>query len=248
MSGWPSSGSSVRVAYAGSRLAGVLGVSAPLHGAAWVRLAAVRDRQNTAEVLCALWEDLKPELRALGANQAAILLLRDWPARFLPALGFTFLENIITLRRSDPRAPDETALPGCIVRQAREDDLPSIIALDHAAFDAPWQMGAAELTRAERSSAQSTVAVTETGMLLGYQMSTLYFDGAHLARLAVHPQTQARGVGTLLVASMLHQFQRRGVYGVSVNTQESNMVSQRLYTRLGFTRNGYDLPVWRTGL
>jgi ribosomal protein S18 acetylase RimI-like enzyme len=75
-------------------------------------------------------------------------------------------------------------------------------------------------------------------------MSTLYFDGGHLARLAVLPAARSQGVGRMLVTSMLHHFWRRGVFGVTVNTQESNIASQRLYTRLGFERTGFDLPVW----
>jgi hypothetical protein len=34
------------------------------------------------------------------------------------------------------------------------------------------------------------------------------------------------------------------VLSTTVNTQESNVRSQHLYTRFGFARNGYDLPVW----
>lgn len=243
-----STGSPVRVALQGSRLVGLLGASAPLNGAVWVRLAAVRDHHLTQEILRALWNDLTPELRALGAAQAAMLLLRDWPEAYLPALGFEYLEHIVTLRRSDAREPAEEAAPGCIVRHAREEDIAAITAVDHAAFAPPWQMTAGELARAERSSAYSTVALDPQGALLGYQMSTLYFDGAHLARLAVHPQTQDHGVGRFLVSNMLRQFWRRGVFGVTVNTQDSNAASQRLYTRLGFARTGYDLPVWLADL
>jgi ribosomal protein S18 acetylase RimI-like enzyme len=237
-------GASVRVAYADRRVAGILGISPPLDGAVWVRVAAVGDRYKASAVLNALWQDMLPELHALGATQAAILLLRDWPAKFLPTIGFHYLEDIITLRRSDAAPPDETLVPGIEVRQARDEDTAAIVHIDHAAFAPPWQMGADELTHAERSSAHSTVAVTDTGQIIGYQMSTLYFDGAHLARLAVHPQAQAHGVGHLLVGSMLRHFNRRGVYSVSVNTQEDNTASQRLYTSFGFTRTGYDLPVW----
>ena len=43
---------------------------------------------------------------------------------------------------------------------------------------------------------------------------------------------------------MLRHFWRRGVYGVTVNTQDSNLASQRLYAKFGFARTGYDLPVW----
>lgn len=238
------SGSPVRVAHADRRIAGILGVSAPLNGTVWVRLAAVNDRNHASTVLSALWDDLLPELHALGAQQAAMLLLRDWPVRFLPALGFHYLEQIVTLRRSNHQSPDELTIPGCSIRQARDEDISAIVAIDHAAFSPPWQMGADELMLAERASAHSTVAVAEDDQIIGYQMSTLYFDGAHLARLAVHPQAQSHGIGHLLVGSMLRYFNKRGVYTVSVNTQETNMASQHLYEGLGFERSGYDLPVW----
>lgn len=238
------SGSPVRVAHADHRIAAIMGASAPLEGAVWVRIAAVNDRYDAGAALHALWDDLLPELRALGAHQAAILLLRDWPIKFLPALGFSYLEQIITLRRSDAHAPEELVISGCNIRQARDEDIPAIIAIDHAAFMPPWQMGADELMLAERSSAHSTVAVTKAGEIIGYQMSTLYFDGAHMARLAVHPQAQSHGVGHLLTGSMLRYFNKRGVYNISVNTQETNAASQHVYLALGFERNGYDLPVW----
>jgi len=242
------SGSPVRVALRGAKLLGLMGVSAPLDGASWLRVAAVSDYQDAAAVLATLWEDLKPELGALGTEQVAALLLRDWPERYLPGLGFHFLEDVVTLRRSDPREPAEPGLPGCSIRPMRAEDMPAVIAADHAAFLPPWQMGGEELRRAEESAAWSTVAVTPSGEILGYQMTTLYFDGAHLARLAVIPAARLKGVGRLLVASMLRYFWRRGVYSVTVNTQDSNEAAQRLYARFGFTRTGYDLPVWVTNL
>lgn len=239
-----SSGSPVRVAARGGRLSGLMGFSTPLEGASWLRVAAVSDYQDTGSILSALWEDLLPELRALGVRQVAALLLRDWPERYLPRMGFHYLEDIVTLRHSDAREPAEPEVPGCTIRPMRSEDMPTVIAIDHAAFDPPWQMGGEELRRAEESAAWSTIAVSASGEVVGYQMSTLYFDGAHLARLAVLPHTRSRGIGRLLTASMLHYFWRRGVYGITVNTQESNLASQRLYARLAFERTGYDLPVW----
>jgi ribosomal-protein-alanine N-acetyltransferase len=238
------SGAPIRVASRGSRIAGLMGFSAPLNGTVWLRVAAISDYQDTGGLLSALWDDLKPELRALGATHAAALLLRDWPDRYLPRLGFDYREDIITLKRSDPREPAEESVPGATIRQMRAEDMHAVIAADHAAFEPPWQMGGEELRRAEESSAFSTVAVLPSGTILGYQMSTLYFDGGHLARLAVLPAARSQGVGRMLVTSMLHHFWRRGVFGVTVNTQESNIASQRLYTRLGFERTGFDLPVW----
>jgi ribosomal protein S18 acetylase RimI-like enzyme len=88
-----------------------------------------------------------------------------------------------------------------------------------------------------------TVAERDSA-IIGYQLSTLYFDGGHLARLAVHPSAQGGGVGAALLHDLIQRFMRRGVGSITVNTQASNTRSQRLYQRFGFERNGYDLPVW----
>jgi ribosomal-protein-alanine N-acetyltransferase len=129
------------------------------------------------------------------------------------------------------------------IRLARAEDLPIMAQVDQAAFSPPWQMTLSEIRQAERISANCTVAIYE-GQIVGYQLSTLYFDGAHLARLAVAPNMQRKGVGSALLSTVLRTFARRGVFSMTVNTQSSNEVSQRLYLRYDFRHNGYNLPVW----
>ena len=90
-----------------------------------------------------------------------------------------------------------------------------------------------------------TVAV-KANTILGYQLSTLYFDGAHLARLAIAPQAQGSGVGGALLGNLILRFFKRGIYTMTVNTQTSNQRSRNLYARFGFHPNGYDLPYWWT--
>jgi ribosomal protein S18 acetylase RimI-like enzyme len=67
---------------------------------------------------------------------------------------------------------------------------------------------------------------------------------AHLARLAVLPEIQGRGIGRALVQDLFAQLVRNGVYRVSVNTQNDNATSLRLYQRLGFVRTGEQYPVY----
>ena len=66
----------------------------------WLRLAAVADDMQPAPVLHALWAALQPELNELGIRQIAVLILRDWIVRHLPEIGFTYAEDIVTLRRA----------------------------------------------------------------------------------------------------------------------------------------------------
>ncbi|MBE2183073.1 MAG: GNAT family N-acetyltransferase [Anaerolineae bacterium] len=238
----------IRLAWLNNNLVGLLALSEPLHDTCWVRLAAVLDHTDTHQVIYALWQNAEMELRERGVRRAAMLMIRDWAAPLLQPLGFRFEEEIVTLRHTERMAPEVPMLPENIsLRAARSDDVPAMAAVDHHAFMPPWQMAISDIRQAERVAANSTVAVQNINgqnRIVGYQMSTLYFDGAHLARLAVDPAVQNHGVASALLAELLRYFNRRGVYVVTVNTQASNHVSRHLYSKFAFYPNGYDLPVW----
>ena len=56
---------------------------------------------------------------------------------------------------------------------------------------------------------------------------------------------QGKRVGAILLHDLLTRFSKRGVQTMTVNTQASNIISQRLYQRYKFFRNGFDLPIWQ---
>ena len=232
-----------RLAWQNTQLQGIIAASAPLNQTCWLRIACISDQADAQHILRLLWEALLPELRAQGIHTVALLLVRNWLASYTPALGFHFVEEIITFRRSQLEIPPEPAPTGLTIRLTQPEDLSTILAVDNSAFAPPWQMDGEELRQAERISAICTVAELN-GEIVGYQLSTLYFDGAHLARLAVAPEAQGSGVARALLIDLLRRFERRGVHSMTVNTQSSNVRSQHLYTGFGFERTGYDLPVW----
>jgi [ribosomal protein S18]-alanine N-acetyltransferase len=213
-----------------------------LHKTCWIRLAAVQDHVNQGEVLRTMWDDLRPELRAQDVQLTALLAVRDWITDYAADLGFRYVEDIITLARAGQNLP-EPRQHRLTLRAAEPYDLATLARVDQAAFSPPWQLALDELRQAYRISASCTVALHE-GTIVGYQLSTLYFDGAHLARLAVLPHMQGTGIGAVLLRDVLTRFFRRGVYSMTLNTQATNLRSQRLYRRFGFRPNGYDLPYW----
>lgn len=232
----------VRLAWQGQRLLGVLAASKMLHGSTWIRIAAVEDDAPASEVLRALSSALAIELCESGASQISLLITRDWIEEHARALGFQYDEDVVTLQRSGGNLPALRPTP-VKLRTMTQDDIARVAVVDHAAFTPPWQMGADELRQAYQISAAATVALQDDTMI-GYQISTAYRDGAHLARLAVAPSTQGRGIGSMLLHDVIRRFFRQGVYSMTVNTQASNHRSQRLYRAYGFRRNGYDLGVW----
>lgn len=236
-----------RLVWQGMRLQGMLVMSPPLNGTCWVRIAAVSDHADSQIILRLLWENLAPELRAQGIHTVALLMIRNWLKGDVKSLGFAYSEEIITFRRSIPSVPDEPLPQGLTIRLTQNEDLPAVLDVDNRAFVPPWQMDRHELRQAHRISAASTLAEID-GVCVGYQISTLYFDGSHLARLAVAPDVQGKGIARAILLDTLRRFERRGVHSMTVNTQESNERSQRLYVGFGFERTGYDLPVWMVNL
>jgi len=232
-----------RLAWQHGRLTGMLATAAPLGDTTWIRIAALADNADAQRTFEALFEALHTELIATQVRTVAVLLIRDWLIPFVQPHGFALAEEVITLRRADQPPPLEEQLLNLVIHPTRDGDIPTIARVDQAAFTPPWQLSDDDVREAVRASAYCTVAVSGE-RIVGYQASTMYFDGGHLARLAVLPELQGTGVGSALVNDLLRRFSRRGITSVTVNTQLSNTRSQRLYERYGFRRNGYDLPVW----
>lgn len=243
----------LRLGWMRGRLIGVLAASElivsepPAAGACWMRLAGVTDGYDPVQILSLLWQPLRAEMHDLGVRECDFLMIRQWTEDAARTMGFTPVEQIITLSRDDSRQPQAVEVEGLHLRPAYGDDLAALIAVDHEAFVPPWRMTPNDLKHAMNAASICKVATVERE-IVGYQISTLYFDGAHLARLAVRPAWQGHHVGGALVSDMIRHFGRRGVYAMTVNTQGSNQLSQRLYRRFGFTHNGYDLPVWGISL
>lgn len=234
------------LAWRKDRLVGALGLSIPLNDICWVRLVAVDDRESSTQVLQSLWTRAAADLREQGTQQVAILVMRDWIREQTEKLGFSFVEDIVTLRRYERDLPPQRGQKP-FIRPISYADLPAIAALDHSAFQPAWQLSQQEIWQAHRISRYSSVAVVND-QIVSYQISTTHGMSAHLARLAVAPHMQGLGIGGWMLDDVLRQFMRRNVLSVTVNTQESNKRSQRLYERYFFERNGYDLPVYITDL
>lgn len=231
-----------QLAWDGQRLAGCLILSPPLNGASWLRIVGVDYHYPTAEVLSTLWNGLKAVCQRAHIQQVAVLLINDWLEPYLSLLDMRFKEMVITLRRAGGDLPPRNN-QNLILRHASFEDLATIVAVDHCAFAPPWQLQEEEIRQALRMAASAVVAVDDEE-IIGYQISTRRHTSGHLARLGVRPEAQGRGVGAALIDHLIRNFNQRGIRAMTVNTQESNQRSQRLYFRYGFVRNGYDLPVW----
>jgi ribosomal protein S18 acetylase RimI-like enzyme len=234
------------LAWHNQTLVGALAVAAPIGGATWIRLAAVHDSFDPHQVLADLWPPVREQLRTLDTHEIGALLQRPWLADYVDVFDLQYRELIVTLQRTGGDWPPSRRTD-LVIRYADARDLPLALAIDHAAFAPIWRMSRDALREAIRQSASFKLAYDITHSNtdpVGYQLSTMYHTGGHLARLAILPNWQGQGIGGALLDELLTNFSRRRVLNVSVNTQESNVSSQRLYQHFGFNFTGPDMPIW----
>ncbi len=234
------------LAWINAELVGAMAASAPQGDTAWLRLIVFRRDVEPEKLLAALWPPLQERLINLDVELASVLILYPWLAPHLATLGFTFHEEIVTLRWQGASIPPPRR-KDIHIRHVAWRDAKLAIPVDHAAFAPLWQLDLDSLQQAAHSAASFTLAELDN-RIVGYQLSTLYHEGAHLARLATLPEVQGSGVGGALVGDMIQQYIRRNVAGITVNTQQSNAQSLRLYRRYGFDFTGLNMPVWAVRL
>jgi len=139
--------------------------------------------------------------------------------------------------------PEASFPAGIAVRSMQPDDLPEVAELDAVAFKPLWQNTLDALERA-LPQATSAIVAEDTQGLVGYQISTANPFGAHLARLAVRPDAQRQGIGSLIVTDLIRRLKDKGVARLTVNTQSDNLASLALYDKMGFVVTGEKFPVY----
>ncbi len=201
---------------------------------------------QTGPLRAALETLLEPTLAGLrpaGVRTLVCLTWGDWPEAILPTLGFTRLTQVITLRKEDRRVPplDQRHT---VIRPATPLDLPAVVGVDQAAFDALWCYGPRTVARLQQVMAHMIVA-ERGGTIIGYACGELYSSSGHVVRLAVHPACQRQNVGALLLAHIIRLFFAAGAQAITLNTQVDNTVSQKLYRQFNFRTVGSPTHVWQ---
>ena len=213
---------------------------------AWLRFILPATSFGHDPALDALWDRLQADLQARQVRQVALLAIDEWTGQLAQRWGYDLVNAVITLRRTHGLTPPIE--PPYAVREVRSaEDLQQVAAIDAAAFKPPWVYNYDTILVAQRQATTLTVIENEDRML-GYQLSTSHSRDGHLARLAVLPDFQGRGLGGMLIGEMVRFFEGRGVTTLTVNTQEDNLASQHLYRRLGFYYTGHRVPVWSINL
>lgn len=202
----------------------------------------VRDNWSLHETLSALLAHISPVLQQTGVTDLAFVGTERWLLDELVVHGFVHQETVVTLQKSDWDIPS-LGNRQVAVRAATRADLAGMLAIDEQAFIPLWRNTA--YTLIEQLHTSDYFCLGELGgQIAGYACASLTGRHGHLARLAIHPQYQGQHVGIRLLAEAIGFFRRERVFGVTLNTQQSNTRARRLYEWFGFVTLGREAEVW----
>ena len=226
----------------GTQITAALACPEETKGIAWVRLFVHSGVWSAESAWALLWNEAKQDIARMGGANVAAIVQHSWFKNILESAGFENRQNIVMLEWAyQPWASRGTN--EVYVRRMIEADLPNVVTVDNAAFDPLWHNSHETLRRALEQSLFAMVAEDDRGVI-GYQITTGSSSRAHLARLAVHPSAQGRGVGSIILSDLFTKLVQSGYRKLSVNTQSDNETSLKLYGKMGFTRTGEAYPVY----
>jgi RimJ/RimL family protein N-acetyltransferase len=223
-----------------------LAVPPDSEGIAWIRVLAVASGYDVQTAWMELWRQIEPRLVDAGGVTVAALCLTSWLPALLRETDFMQADSVIHLELEKHRSRERTPARFQPERMMTQD-LGDIARVDREAFDPIWRHSL-EVLELALSQAEYATQVRVGSEAVAYQISTVSAHGGHLARLAVSPEWQGKGIATSMVLDAAHHFLELGLPRLTVNTQASNRGSQRLYQRLGFQHTGQNFPVFQLDL
>jgi ribosomal-protein-alanine N-acetyltransferase len=215
---------------------------------AWIRLFAAATQIPVTQAWDVLWSEAYTQLMEdHKIRYAAAIPLYGWFEALLKRNHFQKTHSIVMLNWDSPKLPETPSNTGVSIRTMTLDDLADVENIDVASFSPIWQNSRTYLEIAFRQAAVATIAEYE-GQPVGYQISTGTPIGGHLARLAVLPHLQGKGIGYALLFDLHNQFSQRGARTITVNTQKDNLASLALYQKTGFQLTGEEYPIYQLEL
>lgn len=206
-----------------------------------LRGAGLADGWPVSDYLQTLLPPSLEVLRAQGATALTYVGSEEWLTVPLQDHGFVVDNTIVAYTKSDWTVPSRGNRE-VSVRPARARDFPTLVAVDQAAFGPLWQ-NMAEVFRDVLADYPYFVVAELDDVVVGYQFCSLAGDQGYLARVAVHPHYQGRGIGVRLMAEAIDFFREEGARDITLNTQQDNQASQRLYRWFGFRLVGEEALV-----
>jgi [ribosomal protein S18]-alanine N-acetyltransferase len=214
------------------------------HDFIWVRSFCASYPSVAERSWPVLLENVENILRDAGIQRMYSISLTSWYEELLRQGGFSSEDRIITLQRENPMMLPHEISPAMQIREFLTDDINQVINVDHLAFPPLWQICKEDFVQALAVSQNKSVVLNTNGDIIGYQISSNIFDSGHIARIAVHPDYQRKGIASILLENLLSRFLSLGVHEITVNTSSDNSTAINLYLHNGFSYTQNNYPIY----
>ncbi len=131
----------------------------------------------------------------------------------------------------------------------REDDLASVLEIEHLSFPNPWRFSTfiGELGNYP-FSIPFVILHSPNERLMGYIILWFIQEEVQISNFALHPDFRRKGVGEAVLRDILHKITKEGAAEIFLEVRPSNRVARSLYEKLGFQilgmrKNYYQSPV-----
>jgi [ribosomal protein S18]-alanine N-acetyltransferase len=141
---------------------------------------------------------------------------------------------------SDDR--DMQVVPKLAIEPMREEDSPTIQAIEKEIFLTPWPKNAYHRELSQNRQA-SYMVMREDGEIVGYGGLWKVFHESHVTTIGVRAKDQRKGYGRALFAALIQRSYALGARWITLEVRPSNDHAIRLYEAFGFKaigrRRGY---------
>lgn len=204
-------------------------------GVAWLRWCAVADGVSASPAAPRMIDEAHAALMQAGVTDVfAIVHPQDWLLIYLQDAGYHTVDRMLTFEIEVAGLAAPPAPAALTLRAAAALDLPSAEQIDAACFAPAWRYPLATM-RPAFDACRIFVLAEWRGAPVGYCCALLNGDHGHVVRLAVVAAHRNAGIGAAMLAHVVRALGQCGARAVTLNTQASNTLSQRLYLRLGFS-------------
>ncbi len=132
----------------------------------------------------------------------------------------------------------ERRTDGITVVPLEHSRIGEVAAIEALCFSDPWSE-ASFLSTAENGTYSFYAAIDPvTGKVCGYGGIYTVCDSADVTTVAVLPDYRGRGIGLMIMSSLISDAEKRGAVAVHLEVRESNLPAIALYEKCGFTKDG----------
>lgn len=130
---------------------------------------------------------------------------------------------------------------GIRLQWLQKEHLPEVIAIEQLVSSSPWRESQFI------DSTESTLVLIENQRVIGFAVVQLVSDQAELHNIAIHPDTQGQGMGSLFL-NVLIKAMPTVIKMFYLEVRVTNYRAIRLYLEFGFTQIAERKNYYRSGL